>query len=100
MERFPSILIRSQRQDELAAGPICSRAVAIIVPRFCFFPLQGIVPLGGCKVEKVERGPKGGKFGLRITHPDFYAGRELILAQETSADQEAWLVALNNCSRV
>lgn len=64
-----------------------------------FWP-QGIVPLGGCKVEKVERGPKGGKFGLRITHPDFYAGRELILAQETAADQDAWLVALNNCSRV
>lgn len=61
---------------------------------------KGIVPLGGCKVEKVERGPKGGKVGLQITHPDFYEGRMLILAAESAEDQEAWFAALNNCSRV
>jgi hypothetical protein len=62
--------------------------------------VQGIVPLGGCKVEKVERGPKGSKSGLQITHPDFYEGRMLILSAESAEDQEAWFVALNNCSRV
>jgi hypothetical protein len=62
--------------------------------------LQGVVPLGGCKVEKVERGPKGSKFGLKITHPDFYAGRQLILAADKEDDQEAWLKAINDCSRV
>ena len=34
---------------------------------------KGAIPLGGCKVELCERGPKA-KFGLKITHPDFYAG--------------------------
>ena len=34
---------------------------------------KGAIPLGGCKVDLVERGPKA-KFGIKITHPDFYAG--------------------------
>lgn len=61
---------------------------------------KGVIPLGGCKVDLVERGPKGCKFGLRITHPDFYAGRMLILACETAEDQKAWLEVLTDCSRV
>ena len=34
---------------------------------------KGAIPLGGCKVDLVERGPKA-KYGIKITHPDFYAG--------------------------
>jgi len=62
-------------------------------------PLQAI-PLGGCKVDLVDRGPKAARFGLRITHPDFYAGRMLILAAESADEQKAWLETLNDCSRV
>jgi hypothetical protein len=61
---------------------------------------KGIIPLGGCKVDAVARGPNGKKFGLKITHPDFMAGKMLILAAETEADQKAWEQALNDCSRV
>lgn len=61
---------------------------------------KGVIPLGGCKVDLVERGPKGFKFGLRITHPDFYAGKMLILAAESLDEQKAWLETLNDCSRV
>lgn len=49
---------------------------------------KGCIPLGGCKVDLVDRGPKGIRFGLRITHPDFFAGRLLILAAENEADQK------------
>ena len=48
----------------------------------------------------MERGPKGVKFGLKITHPDFTAGRQLILAAEKEEQQKEWLKALNDCSRV
>lgn len=61
---------------------------------------KGAIPLGGCKVDLVERGPKGMKFGLRITHPDFYAGRMLVLAAESADEQKAWLDTLSDCSRV
>lgn len=61
---------------------------------------KGVIPLGGCKVDLVERGPKGSRYGLRITHPDFYAGRMLILASDSSDDQKGWLEVLNDCSRV
>lgn len=61
---------------------------------------QGVIPLGGCKVELVERGPKGAKFGLKITSPDFYPGRMLILATDKEDDQKGWLQTLNDCSRV
>ena len=61
---------------------------------------QGIVPLGGSKVEKVERGPKGSKFGLKITHPDFMAGRALVLSADNAASQTAWLATLQEASRV
>ncbi|RYG52626.1 hypothetical protein EON67_00755 [archaeon] len=62
---------------------------------------KGIIPLGGCKVDVVERGPKGlTSWGLRITHPDFYTGKLLILAAESEAEQKAWLEALTDCSRV
>lgn len=62
---------------------------------------KGIIPLGGCKVDVVERGPKGlASWGLRITHPDFYTGKLLILAAESEAEQKAWLEALTDCSRV
>lgn len=61
---------------------------------------KGVIPLGGCKVDLVERGPKASKLGLKITHPDFLAGRMLVLAAETEPEQKAWLEALNDCSRV
>lgn len=48
----------------------------------------------------MDRGPKAARFGLRITHPDFYAGRMLILAAESADEQKAWLETLNDCSRV
>jgi hypothetical protein len=49
----------------------------------------------------VERGPKGSaKFGLRVTHPDFYAGRMLVLACDSLDDQKAWFDTLTDCSRV
>jgi len=38
---------------------------------------KGAIPLGGCKVDLVERGPKA-KYGIKITHPDFYAGAWLL----------------------
>jgi hypothetical protein len=61
---------------------------------------KGIIPLGGCKVELTPRGPSKGKFGLKITHPDFMAGKMLILAAEKEDDQKAWEQALTDCSRV
>jgi hypothetical protein len=61
---------------------------------------KGLVPLGGSKVETVERGPKGCKFGIKVTHPDFYAGRALVLAAESAESQEAWKKTLEDCSRV
>jgi hypothetical protein len=61
---------------------------------------KGVIPLGGCKVDLVDRGPKAYKYGLRITHPDFIAGRMLILAAETADEQKAWLESLTDCSRV
>lgn len=51
-------------------------------------------------MELVERGPKGSKFGLKISHPDFVAGRFLVLAAEKEEEQKAWEKALNDCSRV
>ena len=51
-------------------------------------------------METVERGPKGGKFGIKITHPDFYTGRALILSAETAESQAQWVAALNDCARV
>lgn len=65
-----------------------------------FTYLQGVIPLGGCKVEKVERGPGKSKFGLKISHTDFVAGRTLVLAAEKEEEQAAWFQALNDCSRV
>ena len=62
--------------------------------------MQGVLPLGGAKVELVERGPKGNKFGIKVSHPDFYAGRALILASENAEEQQKWLTALQDCSRV
>ncbi len=59
-----------------------------------------MIPLGGCKVETIERGPRNSKFGLKITHPDFTSGRMLVLAAEKDEDHKAWLQALNDCSRV
>ena len=59
-----------------------------------------MIPLGGSKVELVERGPKGNKFGLKVTHPDFHAGRALILAAETADGQKQWKETLEDCSRV
>ena len=59
-----------------------------------------MIPLGGCKVEAVERGPGKSKFGIKISHPDFVAGRTLILASEKEDDQTGWIQALNDCSRV
>ena len=61
---------------------------------------KGIIPLGGCKVELIARGPSKGKFGLKITHPDFMPGKMLILAAEKEDDQKAWEQALTDCSRV
>ncbi len=61
---------------------------------------KGIIPLGGCKVEKLQRGPQGGKFGLKISHPDFAAGKMLVLAAEKEEDQRGWEKAINDCSRV
>jgi myosin heavy subunit len=61
---------------------------------------KGVIPLGGCTVDLVERGPGRTSFGVRIQHPDFYAGRALILAAETERDQIAWKDTLLNCSRV
>lgn len=61
---------------------------------------RGVIPLGGCNVEKVERGPAGTTFGFCISHPDFVAGRVLVLAAETEEDQKAWLTAIDECSRV
>lgn len=61
---------------------------------------KGVLPLGGAKVETVERGPKGCKFGIKVSHPDFYAGRALILSAETEESQKQWLTALQDCSRV
>lgn len=69
------------------------------MPHFDTKP-KGVIPLGGCKVDVVERGPKSFKWGLRITHPDFYAGRMLVLAAESEDDQKAWLISLGDCSRV
>jgi hypothetical protein len=62
--------------------------------------MQGVIPLGGCKVEPIERGPGKSKFGIKITHPDFVAGRSLVLAADKQEDQEAWISTLNDCSRV
>lgn len=69
------------------------------------FPLphlhsQGIIPLGGCKVESTKRGPKGASFGIKVTHPDFAAGKLLILACEAEDDARGWERALADCSRV
>jgi hypothetical protein len=61
---------------------------------------KGIIPLGGCKVEKLQRGPQGGKFGLKISHHDFAAGKMLVLSAEKEDDQRGWEKALNDCSRV
>ena len=61
---------------------------------------KGIIPLGGCKVEAVERGPKGAKFGIKVTHPDFLSGKLLVLAAESASEQTSWEKALNDCSRV
>jgi len=61
---------------------------------------KGVIPLGGCTVELVERGPGKSSFGLRIQHPDFYAGRALVLAGENGEEQIAWKETLQNCSRV
>ncbi len=61
---------------------------------------KGCIPLGGCKVDCIERGPKDFNFGLRITHPDFFAGRQLVLTAEKKDEQTAWLEALTDCSRV
>lgn len=64
------------------------------------YGFQGVIPLGGSKVELIERGPKGCKFGLKVTHPDFLAGRALVLAAETADAQTQWKEALEDCSRV
>ena len=48
----------------------------------------------------MERGPKGSKFGLKVTHPDFSSGKMLVLAAETAEDQALWMGALAECSRV
>jgi len=48
----------------------------------------------------VERGPKGTKFGLKITHPDFMAGKLLILSADSAVEQRSWEQSLNDCSRV
>jgi hypothetical protein len=61
---------------------------------------QGVIPLGGSKVEVVERGPKGNKFGIKVTHPDFFAGRALVLAAESETGQKEWMETLQDCSRV
>ncbi len=74
-------------------------ACPLCVP-FPHFLAQGVIPLGGCKVEPVERGPRGSKFGIKITHPDFVAGKMLVLACDKEDDQKAWLRALTDCSRV
>lgn len=70
-----------------------------VTKNFCTKP-KGVLPLGGAKVEATERGPKGGKFGIIITHPDFRAGRALVLSAETAESQAQWLQALKDCSRV
>ena len=70
------------------------------VPAAATAVLQGVVPLGGSKVETIERGPKGNKFGIKVTHPDFSAGRALILAAESADAQKSWLTTLQDCSRV
>jgi hypothetical protein len=56
--------------------------------------------LGGSHVEEIERGPRGSKFGLKISHPDFPQGKVLVLAAEKKEEQALWLRALNDCSRV
>ena len=61
---------------------------------------KGLIPLGGCHVEEVARGPKGAKFGLKVSHADFPAGKVLVLAAEKKEDQALWLRALLDCSRV
>ena len=61
---------------------------------------KGIIPLGGCHVEEEARGPKGTKFGLKISHPDFPPGKALVLAAEKKEDQALWMKALLDCSRV
>lgn len=66
----------------------------------CWCVLQGVIPLGGCTVELVERGPKASKFGIRISHPDFVRGKFLVFAAENVDDQKAWEKALRDCSRV
>ncbi|CAE7708472.1 PLEKHD1, partial [Symbiodinium sp. KB8] len=62
---------------------------------------KGVIPLGGCSVELIERGPKeSGMHGLKVTHPDFYTGRHLVLCAESEDEQRAWFDALNDCGRV
>jgi WW domain/PH domain len=61
---------------------------------------RGVIPLGGAHVEACERGPKGAKGGIQISHPDFYAGRKLILCAENAEAQKAWIESLTDCSRV
>ncbi len=51
-------------------------------------------------METIERGPRGTKFGLKVTHPDFTAGRALVLAADKEESQKLWLQTLNDCSRV
>ena len=43
---------------------------------------KGLIPLGGCHVEEVARGPKGTKFGLKVSHADFPAGKVLVRLQK------------------
>ena len=43
---------------------------------------------------------QGNKFGIKVTHPDFVAGRALILAADSADAQKSWLQALQDCSRV
>jgi hypothetical protein len=76
-------------------------AIRPFVPSRCSHRAeQGVIPLGGSKVELVERGPKGNKFGIKVTHPDFFAGRALVLAAESETGQKEWLDTLQDCSRV
>jgi hypothetical protein len=72
-------------------------------PAQAFFDTKpkGAIPLGGCRVERVARGPPGAPFGLRVSQPDFRPGKTLLLAAELEEEQAAWERVIRElCSRV